>query len=186
MANNVQNVSAGKPAVSGAVYRAALASGLTIPTDATTALDADFKALGYVSEDGLVNTNSPDSDNIKAWGGDTVLVVQTEKTDEFQLTLLEVLNEDVLKAVYGSTNVTGTLSTGIAVQATADEQEEGAWVIEMVMRGGVLKRVVIPDGKISEIGEISYVDDEPVGYELTIQAMPDASGVTHYEYIKSA
>lgn len=186
MANDVQNVSAGKPAISGAVYRAALDDNLTIPTDATTTLSADFKALGYVSEDGLVNTNSPDSDNIKAWGGDTVLVVQTEKTDEFQMTLLEVLNEDVLKTVYGTTNVTGTLANGITVKATSDEPEEGAWVIDMVMRGGVLKRVVIPDGKVSEIGEISYVDDEPVGYELTIQAMPDEDGVTHYEYIKAA
>ena len=46
MANTVGNVSAGKPAVSGAVYRAALSTSLTIPTDATTALSADFKALG--------------------------------------------------------------------------------------------------------------------------------------------
>lgn len=186
MANTVANVSAGKPAVSGAVYRAALADSLTLPTDASTALSADFKALGYVSEDGLVNTNSPDSDNIKAWGGDTVLVIQSEKPDEFQLTLLEVLNTEVLKTVYGSSNVTGTLSTGLTVKATADEPEEGAWVIDMIMRGGVLKRVVIPDGKVSEVGEITYKDDEAVGYELTIQAMPDTDGVTHYEYIKEA
>ena len=46
----VANVSAGKPKVSGAVYRAALGS--TLPTDATTSLDAAFKELGYVSEDG--------------------------------------------------------------------------------------------------------------------------------------
>jgi hypothetical protein len=39
---------------------------------------------------------------------------------------------------------------------------------------------------VSEVGEITYKDDEAVGYELTIQAMPDASGVTHYEYLKSA
>lgn len=186
MANSVANVTAGKPAVSGAVYRAALANDLTLPTDATTALSADFKALGYVSDDGLVNTNSPDSDKIKAWGGDTVLVIQSEKPDEFKLTLLEVMNTDVLKTVYGSSNVTGALATGLTVKATADEPEEGAWVVEMIMRGGVLKRVVIPDGKVSEVGEITYKDDEAVGYELTIQAMPDSTGVTHYEYIKKS
>lgn len=186
MANTVANVSAGKPAVSGAVYRAPLSGAPTIPTDAVSTLDTDFKALGYVSEDGLTNTNSPDTDNVKAWGGDTVLVVQNEKTDEFGLTLIEVLNADVLAAVYGSSNVTGALSTGLTVKATADEAEEAAWVIDMVMRGGVLKRIVIPDGKVSEVGEITYADDEVVGYELTIQAMPDATGVTHYEYIKSA
>ena len=184
MANTVTNVSAGKPKVSGAIYRAPLSSGLTLPTDATTALGTDFKALGYVSDDGLTNTNSPDSETIKAWGGDTVLTIQTEKPDEFQLTLIEVLNTDVLAAVYGSSNVTGTIDSGITVKANADEPEEAAWVIDMVMRGGVLKRIVIPDGKVTEIGDIEYTDEDAVGYELTVQAMPDASGQTHYEYIQ--
>lgn len=184
MANTVTNVSAGKPKVSGAIYRAPLSSTPTLPTDATTALGTEFKALGYVSDDGLTNTNSPDSETIKAWGGDTVLTIQTEKPDEFQLTLIEVLNTDVLTAVYGSSNVTGSLTAGITVKANADEPEEAAWVIDMVMRGGVLKRIVIPDGKVTEIGDIEYTDEDAVGYELTVQAMPDASGQTHYEYIQ--
>ena len=183
MANTVTNVSAGKPAVAGAVHRALLSSNPTIPTAADATLTG-YTALGYVSEDGLTNTNSPDSDTIKAWGGDTVLVVQTEKSDEFQLTLVESLNAEVLKAIYGSTRVTGAVSTGLTVKATADDPEEAVWVIDMIMRGNVLKRIVIPDGKVSEIGEISYVDDEVVGYEITIQALPDSTGVTHYEYIK--
>lgn len=184
MANTATNVSAGKPAVSGGIWRAPYGS--TLPTDATTALNSAFVCLGYVSEDGLTNSNTPESDSIKAWGGDTVLTVQTAKEDTFSFTLIETVNVDVLKAVYGSTNVTGSLSAGVTVEANADEPEDACWVVEMVLRGNVLKRIVIPDGKISEIGEITYKDDEAVGYELTISAMPDSSGNTHYEYVKTA
>ena len=177
---SVANVSAGKPKVSGAVFRAVLGS--TLPTDATTSLDAAFKELGYVSEDGVSNNNSPSSDNVKAWGGATVLVLQNEKTDEWTLTLIESLNENVLKTIYGDSKVTVAGST-ITVQATADQLAEAAYVIEMSLKGGAMKRVVIPDGAISEVGEVVYKDDEPIGYEITINALPNSSGVTHYEYI---
>lgn len=178
----VTNVSAATPGVSGAIYRAP--TGTALPSDAVTALGGSYVELGYISEDGLVNTNSPETENIKDWGGTDVLNVLTEKTDEFQCTLIEVLNEDVLKAIYGASNVTGTLSTGITVTANADEQEEAVWVVDMVMRNGVLKRIVIPNGKISELGDITYKRDEAVGYEITLTGLADSSGNTHYEYIE--
>lgn len=183
MANTVTNVSAGKPKVGGAINVADTSAAL--PTTVNAALTG-FTALGYVSEDGLTNQNTIESEDIKAWGGDTVLVIQTEKTDTFGLTLIEVLNVDVLKIVFGDTNVTGTLADGITVNVNATELPEKAWVIDMVMRGGALKRIVIPRAKVSEIGEVSYTDNEAVGYELTLTALPDASGNTHYEYIKAA
>ena len=184
MANTATNVTAGKPKVGGAIYRAPI--GTTLPTDATTALDNAFVGLGYVSEDGLTNDNSPESENIKAWGGDTVLKPQTSKEDTFGFTLIEALNIEVLKTIYGDNNVTGTLATGITVKANNKELDEYVWAIDMVLRGGALKRIVIPDGKVSEVGTITYADGDAVGYETTLGTSPDAEGNTHYEYIQKS
>lgn len=178
---NVANVSAGKPKVGGAISVAPLAT--TLPTDATTALDAAFKNLGYCSEDGLTNNNTATSENIKAWGGDTVLSIQASKEDTFAFTLIETLNIDVLKAVYGDNNVTGTLASGITVKANNTEQGEKAWIIDLLLKGGILKRIVIPNGKVSEVGEITYGDESAIGYPTTLTCTPDVSGNTHYEYI---
>ena len=184
MANVASNVSAGKPKTTGAIWVAP--KGSTLPTDTATTLDAAFKCLGYCSDDGLTNSTDLESETIKAWGGDTVLTIQTSKEDKFGFTLIEVLNEDVLKFVFGSANVSGDLATGLTVTANNSDVEETALVIDMIMRDDTAKRIVIPDCKISEFGDLTYSDNEAAGYELTVTCMPDSSGNTHYEYIKSA
>lgn len=84
---DAKNVTAAKPKVGGAVWRAPL--GTALPTDAKTELDAAFKSLGYISRDGLTNANSPSNENTSAWGGDTVLNLMTERPDTFQYTLID-------------------------------------------------------------------------------------------------
>ena len=184
MGNNVANVTTGKPKIGGAVKIAPV--GTTLPTNATASLASAFVDAGYVSEDGVTNSNSPSVENIKAWGGDTVLTPLSEKDDTFKMTLIEAMNLNVLKAVYGSANVSGSLATGISIAANASEPEAHSWVIDMIFTGGVLKRVVIPNGSITELGDVVYKDADAVGYEVTITGLPDEDGNTHYEYIMSA
>lgn len=186
MANDVTKVTAAKPKVGGAVYVAPL--GTTEPKDAKEELNANFKSLGYCSEDGLTNSNKLESSNQKAWGGMIVLNMQTSKEDSFKFKLIESLNVDVLKTVYGNDNVAGSLETGLEISATNDEPEEFVWVFEMILKGNILKRILIHSAAITEIGDIVYKDSEAVGYECTISAtQKQIEGTekeeTHHEFI---
>lgn len=179
----VNFVSPGKPKVTGAIFRAAL--GTALPTDASTALAEGYEELGFVSADGVTNNNTPETEDVYAWGGIQVMKTVTEKPDEWTFTLIEAINPNVLKTVYGDANVVVD-ETGkkITVKAGAGEVANSIYVIEMILKGGALKRVVIPNGALGEVGEIVYKDEEPIGYEITVAAMDDGSGTTHYEYIQ--
>nr|DAL53021.1 MAG TPA_asm: tail protein [Caudoviricetes sp.] len=181
MANQPKYVTSAKPKVGGSIYSAPI--GTALPTDATTALNTAFKCLGYVSDDGVQNSDDRKTTDIKSWGGDIVNSVQTEKTDTFKYTLIEALNVDVLKEIYGDSNVTGDLDTGITVKSNSTELDEHVIVIEMVLRNNVLKRVVLPSAKVTDVGEIKYKDGDNVGYETTVTCFPDDNSNTHYEYI---
>ncbi len=183
MAVTATNVAAGKPIATGAIAVADTTA--TAPTDATTTLDAAFTVLGYVSDDGLTQTIERTVENVRAWGGDTVLTTQTEFTETFEFQLIEVLSVDVRKEVFGASNVTGTLNTGITTKVTSEELKPRMWAIDMVVNGAVT-RIVIPNGKVSEIGEIAYVDDDAIRYPVTITAFPDSTGTCSYEYTKAS
>lgn len=178
------NVSVGKPRVGGGVYVAPI--GTELPTDAVSPLAEAFKNLGYVSDNGVTNSNNANRSEIGSWGGDVVCEPQSTKNDKFKMMLIESLNIDVLKTVYGSDNVSGDLNTGIHVKVNSSERPPLAWVIDTIMTGGVLKRMVIPNGTITELGDIVYKNNEPIGYDISVSGAPDSGGDTHHEYLKGA
>lgn len=176
-----KNVTVAKPGVGGAIYKAPVGSKL--PTNAIDTLDPAFVSLGYVSEDGLTNSNTLSTEDIKEWGGSVVYSAETEKSDKLKFKLIEALNTDVLKTVYGDSNVTGDLTNGITIKANSVPQKEYAWVVDTILKDGILKRIVVPNGKVTEVGDVVYKNNELVGYETTLTAFPDETGNTHYEYI---
>ena len=179
--NTAANVTTGKPKIGGSVFRAP--AGSTLPADATSELDAAFQNLGYISDEGVTNSTAIESEEIKAWGGDTVAQPQTGKTDTFKLSMIESLNVEALKAYFGDDNVSGTLQTGLTVTCNSKELAPSVWVVDMIATGNVPHRIVIPSAKPSELEDITYVDNEAAGLGLTLTALPDANGNTHYEYI---
>jgi hypothetical protein len=184
VANTVSNVVAGKPLTTGGVLIAPL--GTALPTTVATAPAAGFVAAGYIGEDGVTEATDRSTDKIKAWGGDIVKVVQTEFSATYQFTFLESLNSTVLKAVYGDTNVTttaATASTGTlqAVKINSLILPHKTYLFEV--RDGLAKvRIAVPDGQITEVGEVTYSDGEVIGYQVTVEAFQDASGNNAYKY----
>lgn len=184
MANSAANVLAGTPLATGGVLLGALTA--TAPTTAVSTLTG-FTAAGYIGEDGVTETNERSTDRIRAWGGDTVKVVQTEHNVTYQFTFLETLNATVLEAVYGEDNVTTTPGSPTAgtlheVQINAATLPHKSYVFE-VKDGDAKIRIYVPDGQITEVGEITYSDSEVIGYQVTVEAFADELGNKAYKFL---
>jgi hypothetical protein len=178
--NDASNVSFGKPKATGAVFVAP--AGTTVPTNATSTLDAAFNGLGYVSEDGLVNGTETDTESVVAWGGTKVLEGQTTFSETFMVNLIET-NANALKVFYGEDNVVVS-GDNITVKQNGAPLPNLVVVFELVLSGGRIKRIVVPNAQVVDrSGEVTYVDGEPISYPALFQAYPDADGNTHIEYI---
>lgn len=184
MANTAANVVAGVPLATGGVLLGTDSS--VAPDDATSTL-VGFNAAGYIGEDGVTETNERSSDKVRAWGGSTVKVVQSEHNVTYQFTFLETLNANVLKAVYGEDNVTTTVATPTSGTLHA-VKINGATLPHMpfdfeIKDGDAKIRIYVPDGQITEVGDITYSDTEVIGYEVTVEAFDDELGNKAYKYL---
>lgn len=183
MPNSAAAVAVGKPKATGGAYRGP--AGTTLPTGVDDTLPAGMKSVGYVSSDGVVQTISADSNEVVAWGGDTVRKIQTTHDVSYKLTMIET--NDVSQAVYyGDDNVTltdATTTTGklTEIKLNSDELPRGVWAFEL-KDGDRIGRIVLPDAQVSGRDDVSYVDDDAVSYPITLTAYPDSSGTKSYIY----
>lgn len=180
MASTASNVFAAQPSAAGALRNAPL--GTTGPTDATTALNAAFIDLGYLGEDGITESISRDTEKKKAFGGATVKVLQTEFGNTFQFVFMEHLNADVLKRVYGESNVTVGADGLVSVTKNKKTLPRESWVID-VYDDANIDRTYIPEGQIIEIGDIVRVHSDTIAYEVTIEGFEDVHGNTSYNHL---
>lgn len=174
-------VSAAKPGVGGGVWSAPI--GTTAPNDASTALSGTYTSLGYISEDGVQRSISRSNNLVHAWGGDLVAVLSNKKTETFKMKFIEATNINVLGLTFGE--ATGSLSTGITVKSKSEISTPRVFVISTILADDVHQRIVIPSGVVTDVSDITYKDDDIIGFELTITAMADSSGNTAYEYLQT-
>jgi len=178
MAVNTEKVFVGIPdRVTGAVMSAP--RGSVLPTDSSEAPDAAFIDSGYITEDGCTLSDSQSWTDIKDWGGDTVRRIKSSSDVTVATSFLEV-NEASAKAAFGENNVTiapGSATAGeeIAIKINVNEPERKSWIINM-LDGERHMRIVIPDGQITDRGDMTFTRQGAVVMPVTIAASPDANG----------
>jgi hypothetical protein len=179
------NVLAGIPDSVGGlwVYPTGLLTADALPTADTDLATAGLVSVGFIGEDGVTETAERDTEKKKAWGGDTIRVLQNEYNQTFSFVLAEAANAEVLKLVYGPDNVTVAADGSITVIQNSKTLPHRTWVMEILDDDGKKVRKVIPDGQISEISDITWVHSDIVQYEVTMETFIDAAGNNVYTHI---
>lgn len=158
------------------VYTAPLES--TEPTDVATDLDAAWDALGLLSEDGATHAREDTVNDHYAWGNILVRTTRSRHKRTLQVTALED-NPVVFDLVNpGSTAET---AGGVTTREVVVPQPNRRMFLLETRDGEITRRLVIPQGEVTEVGDITDSDSAMTLYVLTITIYPDADGVLFRE-----
>ena len=179
--NNVENVSSAKGVAGGYIFSAPV--GTALPTDIKTKLAQDYLVLGYISEDGYVETLDSDSEDIVDMNGTLLDSPTTSRVESAQFTLCEIKAE-TLKMQYGEDNVTDEDGI-ITVRHNANSDTTRSLVLELVLKNGRRWRKVVPMAQSSELDDLTLAVSELAGRALTVKYLADEQGNTCYDYYES-
>lgn len=152
------------------------------PIDATTALpSADWKDVGYISDDGVTETRDRSTDTIVAWqNSDTVRTVVTDSSISVQFTGIET-NQNMVELFYGSAVTTTDGSVEIV---PSDSGGRRSFVLDYV-DGNKTVRLYLPNAEVSEVGDLTVAAGEAVGYDVTIVGYPGSGGFSAKKWFSS-
>ena len=160
--------------------------GTPLPDGLDATIDAAFEDSGYISEDGLTLTPERSTEQVKDWSGSVVRELLTEFAAKLAWAHLET-NEQSLKNYLGDDNVTvvdATSTEGKRITALlrSTEMPRKPWLFK-IKDGEARVLIVVPDGQVSETGEVSFVKSGAITWPVTLATYPDANGVNVYVYL---
>ena len=187
---NTSDVRVGAPdqLTTGAIKHAPI--GTTLPTlssitKASVSLDNAFVGDEYVSEDGLTLAPSMSTTEIKDWSGATVRKVLESFDGTLAWTMIST-NEGALGVAFGSGHVSTqaadrTHGNQVSAELGAHLPEAQSWVF-LMKDGDARIVIVVPNGQVTEVGEVTFAANAAVGWNVTLSTYPDSSGNCIYIY----
>ena len=170
----------------GAIKHAPL--GTTLPslssiTPSGVTLDPAFIGNEYVSEDGLTLTPSMSTTDIKDWSGSTVRKVLESFDGTLSWTMIST-NKNAMGIAFGASHVTESAASDshgnqLKVELGAHLPDAESWVF--LMKDGDARIVIlVPNGQVTEIGEVTFAANAAVGWNVTLSCYPDDAGQCIY------
>lgn len=185
MTSNALNVYAAEPMATGGVWVFPLGTEPPAERDDTDGWKAELPTegvdVGHIGEDGVVETKDRTIDKKRNWGGDVVKVLQTEYTATYKFTMLESLNANVLKMVYGDDNVDVDTDpdggVSIVVRKNKKKLKRRTWCIDTIdTELGANYRDWIFQGQITTTDDVTLVHSDTIAYGVELEAFPDPQG----------
>lgn len=190
-ARNVAQTVAPSPRITGSVQYAPI--GTPLPTSSYATLNSGFTDLGYTDENGLKQKEDRSNTDVFVWGGDLLGTLQEKYSRTMSFKMYQFLSPNVLAAGYNHSNVTVTPPTSMngtemAVSMNSRILDTLSWVFDghYYTAAGyeALVRVVIPIGRITQIGDVDLNNKSFTSIDVTaLKAFPDTNGNHGYLYV---
>ncbi len=156
--------------------------GTAQPVNPQAAPASPWMALGAISDDGLSMGFDEDSESFTPWGLTSPFrTVITSSTRTFQFTLWET-KRPIVRSVMFRQDVADLDPTGGIVtfaESGSAEPDRRAWIFD-IYDGDNFERIYVPEGEVTDRGDITAAQGEMQGYEVTVTAYPDAAGNISY------
>lgn len=183
MSTNAQNIYSAEPLATGVAFVSPL--GTPGPTDAVTpvaTISQLWTDLGYTGADGFTEKNDHKTDMKRSLGGKIVKVLFTEFSATLEFTLMESLNADVLKAIFGANNVEVTAATSqhgnqVRVLKNSIRFPQQSWLIDTWDDElGAKYRNYAPVGQLISVADIKVVHTDIIEYKVTLECLESVIG----------
>lgn len=185
---NTKDVRIGAPdqKTTGAILHAPLGTSLPSLSSITpeeVSLDSAFTGNEYVSEDGLTLTPSMSTTEIKDWSGATVRKVLESFDGTLAWTMIST-NQGALGIAFGddyieSNEASATHGTQVQASLGAHLPDPQEWVF-LMKDGDARIVIVVPNGQVTEVGEVTFASNAAIGWNVTLSTYPDEDGECIY------
>ena len=170
----------------GAIKHAPLGTTLPSLSDVKVSgvtLDNALTGDEYVSEDGLTLTPSMSTTDIKDWSGATVRKVLESFDGTLAWTMIST-NEGSLGVAFGADHVdtnAAALDHGAQTKVSLGAHLPDPESFVFLMKDGDARIViVVPNGQVTEVGEVTFAANAAVGWNVTLSCYPDDNGESIY------
>lgn len=170
MATNAVNLGAG--AASGMFFHAP--KGTALPTSPLDTLPVAWVEVGYIAEDGITWHHGRSAEPLKDWSNSIRRQLQSDSTGTVAAPIIST-TEEVLKTLFGASNVTSTAATQDHGNMVSVEVKEGVLSGEeaflfLMKDGDDMFLLGTESGFITNLDDITFAPGSAITWSATVSA----------------